>query len=197
MDEIIVELPVPVRPISQVRASILLVSLQALRHKGFIDEYRRTLPQSEHAAMFSLAGAGWVPIELARSHYRTVDALPLGTAERLAIGAYNAERLQRGWLNVLVRLSRDAGVSGWTALRKGGELMAQAWNGGGLEVRQRGPKDAWVAWYEQPLFESEQFTIGFVGMLNALIGLYATKVYVKPEVETRTARSCAFSVAWV
>ncbi len=190
-------LPVPVRPISQVRASILLVSLQALRRQGFIDQYRHTLPEREHGAMFSLAGAGWVPIELAQVHYRTVDALPLGTAERLAIGAYNAERLQRGWLNVLVRLSRDAGVGVWTALRKGGELTAQAWNGGGLEVRKRGPKDAWVAWYEQPLFESEQFTIGFAGMVNALIGLYATKVYVKTETESRTRRSCAFSVAWV
>jgi len=64
-------------------------------------------------------------------------------------------------------------------------------------LRKRGPKDARVAWYQQPLFESEQFTVGFAGMLNALVGLYATRVYVRPEVETRTERSCGFAVSWV
>jgi hypothetical protein len=197
VDETIVALPVPLRPVSQVRASILLVSLQALSRMKLIDEYRRRLPESEHAAMFSLAGVRWVPIELARTHYRTCDALPIATPDRLAIGAYNAERLQKGWLNIVVRLSRDAGVTVWTILRKGGELGAQAWDGGGFEIRKRGPKDAHVAWYQQPLFESEQFTLGFAGMVHALVGLYATKVYVRPELETRTERSCGFSVSWV
>jgi hypothetical protein len=197
VDETIVALPVPVRPVSQVRSSILLVSLQALRQRGYIDQYRQTLPQSAQAEIFSLAGPRWVSIELARAHYRTCDALPLLTAERMAIGAYNAERLQKGWLNVLVRMSRDAGVSTWTVLRKGGELVAQAWDGGGLEIRKVGPKDAYVAWYQQPLFESEQFTVGFNGMLQALLGLYASRVYVKTDLDARTPRSCGFTASWV
>jgi hypothetical protein len=77
VDETIVALPVPLRPVSQVRASILLVSLQALGRRGLAEEYRRKLPESEHAAMFSLAGAGWVP--RCRGCEEGLAATPAGT----------------------------------------------------------------------------------------------------------------------
>lgn len=52
------------------------------------------------------------------------------------------------------------------------------------EVKRGPTSDPHLVWREQPCFEAERFTYGFVGLLTSLLVLYANKAFVqgRPEV---------------
>src|SRR3954465_3917137 len=82
-------------PITDVRSTVIVSGIQALRARGHYPTYLARLPEGRRSEMVSLIAGAWVPIELGILHYRAADALALDPTMVDAIGAEVADRLNK------------------------------------------------------------------------------------------------------
>src|SRR5438105_14521143 len=102
--------------VSEVRSTLIVSAIQTLRARGLYERYMAQLPPAVRSEVQSLIAGAWLPIELALEHYRAMDRLGLDAVTVEAIGGEVGERANKSMLSIVVRLSREAGVTPWTAL---------------------------------------------------------------------------------
>ncbi|MBL8715323.1 MAG: hypothetical protein JNL79_04975 [Myxococcales bacterium] len=179
--EVVVPFPDRVGPTTHVRSTLLCASLQSIRSRGLQDVYLAALPEVDRLEMLAMTPGAWLPVERALIHYAACDRLPLDRNARLEIGADVARRIQKSLLNVIVRLTKEAGVGPWSVLTRAEKLRLPTWQGGGIQVEKLGVKDARLEWIRQPCARSEHFRLGFLGVVKGLCELYCRRVVTKEE----------------
>ena len=181
-------------PLSGVRSTLLQTSLQALRTQGYLDKYFEKLPVEHHMTMRSLPGAIWVPIELARAHYRACDAIDIPPSDLFVIGTDVAERIQGTFLGTIVRLAKGSGVTVWTGLSQVKRLTERVFQGAGAAVYKIGPKEARLVFAANELCGIRYFRSGLRGTLTGSMELFCRKAYVR-EV-TATSSGVTYRASW-
>lgn len=165
-------------PVQSVRSTLLTGSLQALRTRGMFDAYLKLLPDKYNDAILSMVAGVWVPLELAKVHYETLDRLLPSEAEQLEMGRDVADRIHRTILATVAKAAMGAGVTPWAGLGAMPKLWDRTFMGGGVEVHKLGPKDARIDLVKLALVDVPYFHRAFRGVLAAGIELFCRKAFV-------------------
>jgi hypothetical protein len=138
----------------------------------------------------------WLPIDVALAHYATCDRLELPASEAVAIGFEVTKHLRQTYLQTIVRLASGAGATPWTILERAGLIWGRNWEGSGISVIRRGPKDARLEVAGWPVARSTYCRIAFRGILAATTDIFAVKAYVKEIPSLCTDMTLGYTVAW-
>jgi hypothetical protein len=167
-------------PVRNVRSTLLTGSIQALRTRGMFDAYFKLLPDQHHDNILSMVAGVWIPIELAKVHYETLDRLIPSEVEQLEMGRDVADRIHRTILATVAKAATGAGVTPWMGLSAFPKLWERTFEGGGVEVHKLGPKDARIDLVKLALLDVPYFHRAFRGVLAAGIELFCRKAFVTP-----------------
>jgi hypothetical protein len=185
------------RPATHVRSTLIVSSMQALRTRGLLDAYVSHLDPSHRADLLSLIAGTWVPVEIALAHYRAAQRLGLDAPTIEAIGAEVGERINKSVLSVVVKMSKQVGVTPWTALGRAHRLRELTWKGSDVAVMKLGPKEARVDWVGIPCAAVPYYVTSLGGFLRALIQLFSSKAYARPVREECSASAVSYRISWV
>jgi hypothetical protein len=183
--------------ITQVRSTMIVSAIQTLRARSLYDRYVQGLAGQARERIVSLVAGGWVPVSLALDHYRAVDGLGLDIDTIEAIGGEVADRMNKSVLSVAVKLSRQAGVTPWSALSMAHRINDINWRGGDIGVWKLGPKEALYEWTGQPCADVPYFVTSFGGFLHALGSLFSTKVYANVARNRCSPTAVSYRLSWI
>jgi hypothetical protein len=181
-DDIFLPLPVPRDAVPRaysVRSTVLISSMRGLRAHGRFDDYVAALAPPHRDAMLSITAGRWFPIDVALAHYTACDRLEIDLATLEKVGFESGRYINQNVLKVLLRLSRDAGMSPWSALGQTNRLVARLWQGSAVEVRKLGPKEARLEWVGQPCAQSPYFATAFASFVEGIVTLFCQRAYVR------------------
>ena len=111
LEQVVVALPTMVPPLSAVRSTLIMASIESLREEGLYDRYHELLPErARHHVVDAVAGA-WVPLAAALDHYAACDGLGLAASSQVALGGRTFVRIKGTLLGTAVRIATSsAGV---------------------------------------------------------------------------------------
>jgi hypothetical protein len=181
---------------THVRSTLIVSSIQTLRLHGHLDAYLVHVEPAQRDALLSLIAGAWIPIDLGLAHYRAAQKLGLDAKAIDAIGAEVGERINKSVLSLVVKMSREAGVTPWTALSKAHRLRELTWRGSDLAVWKLGPKDARLDWLGIPYASVPYYVTSYGGFLRGLIQLFCTKAYTRLVADHSTATSLSYRISW-
>jgi hypothetical protein len=129
-------------PVTDVRSTLIVSGMQALRSRGLYERYVDSLPHGARERLVSLVAGAWLPIDLAIEHYLAADRLGLEARVIESIGGEVADRINKSVLSVAVQLSKRVGVTPWNALSLAHRISDLSWKGGDIAVWKTGAKEA-------------------------------------------------------
>jgi hypothetical protein len=183
-----------------IRGSMLIASLRLLKDSGHYPTYEAMLPSEHRDAMVQALAGSWLPIDLWKIHFDTVDGLDLSDAQLSRMGAAVGARIFDSLFGTVVRAARQAGAEAgiWLGFRQADRIWTRIFQGGGVSVIQTGPKDAIVEVSGLPIAGSRFFRVAFSAFVRGAMMLVAKSCFVKPVVARRPhPDSLAVSVSWV
>ena len=189
--------PGALSPVAEVRSTILVSGIQALRSRGLYERYVAALSPSVREKMQALVPGEWLPIEIGLEHYWAADKLALEPRVIEGIGVEVAERINKSVLSVAVQLSRRVGVTPWSALSLVHRINDLNWRGGDIAVYKTGPKEALYEWLGQPCASIPYFMTSFGGYLRALASLFSDKAHARPMQERWGPKTVSYRLSWV
>lgn len=184
----------------RVRGTLLVASLNVVRHAGLYDQYTRELPKEyEQTVLYSLASS-WLPVEAVLAHYETCERLGLSDALIERNAARVGERLGETFMANLMRSARLVGMSdvSWTVLKQSGRVWDRVFAGGRCQVICTGPKDATLEFTGLPLAQCRYYRVAHLANMRALVGLFTKKGFVR-AVRSRHPHptTIAVGLSWV
>ncbi|MGH7271071.1 MAG: hypothetical protein ACREJ3_11630 [Polyangiaceae bacterium] len=183
--------------VTAIRSTLIVSAIQALRARGLYDSYVEQLASERRDEIASLIAGAWIPVQLGLDHYAAADRLGLDRATIESIGGDVGERVNKSMLSILVKLSKEVGVTPWSALAYAHRMRDLMWRGSDVAVLKLGPKDARFDWAGQPLSDIPYFAVSFGGFLGALAGLFCTKIYTRRVLEHCSPTSISYRLSWV
>jgi hypothetical protein len=187
----------PAIPVSEVRSTIIVSGIQALRSHGLYARYVDALAPSVRQQVVSLIPGVWLPIEIGVEHYQAADRLGLEARVIEGIGSEVAERINKSVLSVALQLSKRVGVTPWNALSLAHRMSDLNWRGGDIAVFKTGAKEALYEWTGQPCAAVPYFLTSFCGYLRALTSLFSEKAHARTLGERCTATTLSCRLSWV
>jgi hypothetical protein len=177
-DEVVLALPSPVRPMTRVRSTLVMASIETVRQRGHFDEYERALAPAHKEEILGAIAAMWLSVDAGKAHYAACDALGLSPEQQVLAGRSTFDGARGTLLGTAVGLARGAGVTPWQVM----PLLQRAWDrgmdGGGVTVVRVGPKEAHVDVVQCALFVSPYMRNGLRGLLAAIVELFSSRAYV-------------------
>jgi len=186
-----------VRPISEIRSTMIVSAIQALRSRDLYERYVEALSPEVRERVLTLITGAWVPIELGLEHYRAADRLALDPRVIESIGSEVAERINKSFLSVAVQLSKRVGVTPWNALSLAHRITDLNWKGSDVAVYKAGSKEAVYEWAGQPCAAIPYFVTSFCAHLRALASLFSDKAHARPIPERCSATTLCCRLSWV
>jgi hypothetical protein len=183
--------------VTSIRSTLIVSAIQTLRVRGLYERYVAEVPPDRREPILSLIAGAWVPIELGFTHYEAMQRLGLDRTTITAIGGEVGERVNKSMMSVVVKLSKEVGVTPWTGLGYAHRARELMWKGGDVAVWKLGPKEARFDWIGQPFARVPYFVTSFGGFLCSLASLFCTKAYTRPVPEYCTPTSIGYRVSWV
>jgi hypothetical protein len=196
--ETVVPLPQPLAPLSQVKSTLILSSVQAVSASGLYGAYLTHLdPQYRDVVLNSVVGL-WIPVDAALAHYRACDGLSLSAEEQLALGRATGHGLKQHILRVAGLVSRGLGVTPWLVFEQFPRFWKRSFEGGGVSVQRFGPKEAEVTYSQVKLLESPYFRGALRGVAVGLLEA-ATRRCLMSEVSSprRPPHEARYRISWV
>jgi hypothetical protein len=182
-------------PCTRFRSTWLHSSLQTLRERGHYARYLTLLAPEHHEPILLTVAGSWIPVELARLHYEACNRLGLTPEEQTQMGMGVSRRSQHTVLSTAVRLARTGGVTPWSIMAQFNRLMQRGFEGGGVEVVRRGPKEASALFVGCSLFDIPYFRSGFRGILIDIVSLFCTRIFVHDSPH-RAAGEARYRIQW-
>jgi hypothetical protein len=180
-----------------IRSTWVGSSLQAIRDRGYFDQYATLLPREYHTAIIESVAGVWLPIDVGLAHYNACDRLGLSKRETWDIGVQVTRRVHGTTLGLAVRLAKQSGVTPWTILAQLGRLWDRIYQGGGVAVYKRGPKEAVVDIAQWPLASVGYVRQTMPAVVLGIVEMFCQKAYIS-EVPALAGRAAiGLKVQWV
>jgi hypothetical protein len=195
--ETLVELPSPLHPLAQVRSTLLLSSVEALRARQLYDAYLRHLPAEEHERVVHTVAGIWVPVEAAVAHYAACDALGLTPEEQLSVGRVTGQGTREHLMRVAGMVARGLGVTPWTVLEQFPRFWGRMFDGGGIAVYKLGPKEADIVYAKCRLLASPYFRGALRGVALTLLEAAARRCLMTELRKTPSPHDARYRISWV
>ena len=195
-EEIFVPFPAPTLPLRHMRSTVLLGSIDVIRESPHWDDYVRALEAPYRETLLTTVAASWVPISTAAAHYRACDLLALSVEEQVANGRKTFARAGGVIFGTVMKMAKEVGVTPWTLMAQFPRFWARSYDGGGVQVRKVGPKEAYVDVIRAPLFESRYHRNAVRGVIVSSIDLFCTKGYMTQRLGATIPDGVAYRVQW-
>jgi hypothetical protein len=195
VEEVLVPFPEVLVPLTQVRSTLLIASLNGLKQSGLAERYFARLPAALHADMRDLPAGIWVPASLAQTHYGTCEALDLTPQEIQAMGSSVATVTAQVFFRLVLRTAREAGATPWTILGNSHRYWSRYYDGSAVSLTKLGPKEAHLEIRATPLARFAYWRGAFRAILVALAEPFCAKAYVR-ELAQPSATGAMYRVAW-
>jgi hypothetical protein len=195
--EVLLPLPDRILPVTHVRSTVLLASIEGVRQSGRFDAYRRLVPAQHHQALFESVAGAWLPVEAGRAHYLACDKLGVSPSEQVQMGHRTAERAGESMVGTVMRLAKQAGATPVLYFTQLQRLWARAYDGGGIAVYKTGPKDARLDVVSFSLCESPFYRNALRGWVQGLAALFSTRVYLREAPQPAGSNSVSYIAQWV
>jgi hypothetical protein len=173
--EPIIPLPAVIHPVTRVRSTLILSSINQLRAAGHFDAYERRLPLAERSTILETVAPTWLDIATAEAHYQACDELGLEPAELLKLGQQVGMSLNKTLVGTLARVAQMSGVTPWQFFGQLERLWTRAFQGGAISVMRVGPKEALIDVRKLSLCQHAYFRHGFCGVLTSTASLVASR----------------------
>lgn len=180
-----------------IRGTVLLTSQRALRTRGLFDRYVKNLAPEHKDALLTMTAAAWVPMDVALAHYTACQELHLERDVILDIGGESGRFLNETVLSVVLRLSKEVGVTPWSALMHADRLRVRTWQGGKIALFKLGPKEARLEWVGIPVAGVPYYKIAFGGFIYGIITLLTSTAFVRELPRYCTATTLGYRCSWV
>jgi len=184
-------------PATAVRSTVVFTSQRGLRARGLFDAYLAVCAPAYREHMRALTAGAWMSMDLARAHYEACDRLKLERRVMEEIGQESGRLLNETIFSLVIRLSREAGVTPWTALPHTNRLIDRTWRGSTCGVFRLGPKEARLEWLGQPLADIPYFRTAFGGFVHGVLGMFARVVFVRELPRYCTSTTLGYRCSWV
>jgi hypothetical protein len=175
--EILVEPPASAKPVSRVRSTILLASRSGVVEAGHGPRYDAALDPATRRAFDEAVPGVWLPIEVAKAHYRACDALNLGPNAIATIGRTTNDRVKKTIAGTFVHVFQEAGGNPWNVIPHWQRFWDRGYDGGALRLTKLGPKDARVDLIGCTLCESHYYRHALRGLSNGFIEVFCKRAY--------------------
>jgi hypothetical protein len=193
--DVVVPFEPKLAPLSSVRSTLLISSLETLKELGHHAAYFAQLSPPQAETIRSLVAATWVPVDVAAMHYTACDRLGLLATEQVEIGRRVGLRIQDTFGTILA-IAKGAGATPWTYLAQLGRLHSRIAVGGGVAVYRVSAKEAIMEFAKVPIFRIPYFRNALRGVHQSLADLFCTKAYAKVRSCTADGMSISYTIAW-
>jgi hypothetical protein len=196
--EVVVESEVA-GPLTAMRSTVIISLRMALAEAGLFESYAAHLsPRVASELEHSIAGV-WLPVQIAEDHYEACDALQLPMRDEIAIGSAAASRILNALVGTALRLAATAGSTPWGFLQQVGRFWNRAYEGSGLRVTRRGPKEAEVTVIENSVHQRSPFARhSFCGFAAEMMKPFCTRYFMKVAgIHERPQRVVRYLSQWV
>jgi hypothetical protein len=178
------------------RSTWLSSSILTLRERGDYDRYLTLLePRFRDVILKSIAGE-WLPTEVAIAHYEACGALGLSNSEIVARSLDVTRRVHQTALSVAVRLAREVGVSPWTLYAQLDRVWDRVWQGGGVSVTKRGPKEAIIEVVRWRCAAVPYCRTAMPAVVLAVTEMFCRKAYVRDVTGDPQGDSLVLKSSW-
>jgi hypothetical protein len=195
LEEVLIPFPQPLLPLTRVRSTLLIASLNGLKQAGHADRYFGILAADRHAAMRALPAGIWVPAGVAEAHYGACDALGLTQLEIHAMGNTVATVTAQVFLQLVLRTAKEAGTTPWAVLGNSPRYWARYYDGSAVRLTKLGPKEAHLEVGGSSLAAFPYWRTAFGAILVALAAPFCTKAYVR-ELKQPSRSGALYRLAW-
>jgi hypothetical protein len=198
-EEIVLPFPVPkhmVRPVTRVRSGLISSSIVGLREMGCFDRYYALLPIEHRDRILGLTAAEWIDPQLAMIHYEACEALECSKEEQIKNGMRVAQRLQKGFLSVVLRAAQESGIGPWSVLVRYQRLWERYFDGSAIQVTKLGPKEARVELVGFPMARLVYIQNGVGGIMRGVTELVTKRVYATLLEKRCTRTSLTYQLSW-
>jgi hypothetical protein len=178
------------------RSTILLGSIDAVRESSRWNDYMKALDAPFRETLLTTVAASWVPLEAAAAHYRACDSLGLSVEEQVNNGRKTFSRAGGVIFGTVMKMAKEVGVTPWTLLTQFHRFWSRSYDGGGVQVRKLGPKEAYVDVIRAPLFQSRYHRNAVRGVIVSAIDLFCTKAYMTERLGESPHDGVAYRVQW-
>ena len=186
------------RPVTEVRSSLLQASVTTLRARGHERAYLEHLDPKYHEAALATGGPPWLPIDAAIAHYAACDRLDVDAEELRILGWSVGDRLQGTFMNGVAQGAQAIGVTPWKLLGHFQRLWARVFQHGSIAVGKSGPKDGIVEVRGLPLARFLYFRTAFSGVIARAIEFGGGRAVHVSVVRFDAERGeITFAAAWV
>ena len=135
----------------------------------------------------------WIPIEVAVAHYEACATLGLSHEKQLALGRVAGEKIQGTILGTAVRMAQDVGVTPWTVIPHFQRFWNRAFDGGGLYVEKRGPKEAHFEVHKSAQADCVYWRAALSGLGIGVLELFCRKAYMYETTKKRAPGFARFA----
>jgi hypothetical protein len=198
--DVFLPFPVPrerIAPCTHIRSTWVGSSLQAIRERNLLDPYLARLPREYHAAIVDTVAGVWLPIEAGIAHYQACDGLGLSKREMWEIGVHITRKVHGTTLGLAVRLAKQSGVTPWTILAQLQRLWERIYQGGGVAVHRRGPKEAVIDIVGWPFAPIGYARHTMPAVILGIIEMFCEKAYVSDVPSLASKLTLGFKAQWV
>jgi hypothetical protein len=195
-EEIFVPFPSPIPPLRHARSTILVGAIAVVRDSPYWDAYVKALDAPSREVLLTSVAAAWIPLAAAAAHYRACDTLPFSVDEQVANGRKTFDRAGGIIFGTVMKMAKEAGVTPWTLLAQFHRFWARSYDGGGVRVLRRGPKEAHVDVVQSPLFEYRYFRNAVRGVILSAVDMFCTKGYMTERQVARPHDGVAYRIQW-
>jgi hypothetical protein len=197
VEECIVPLPGPRHTIPIVtgfRSTWVISSRESLQVAGLEERYLENLRQHRDEVL-SCSPNGWLPIRVARAHYRACDAIGLTSQEITAIVRGPKSGKRKAWHTKFVLGAAGPSGTPWDPLARLDRMWLASANGGALTVFRVGAKQARIECLGCELFDIAYFRYAmrtvYLSMLEQFGGTAVVRVGAPPK-----SGECQFHLQW-
>jgi hypothetical protein len=187
----------PVAPISEVRSTLIMAGILAVRAQGLFGAYSESLSSGVREQIAGLAGGIWVPVEIAVAHYSAMDRLGIGHSVIEALGADVAARTWKHILAPVFARSKRLGPKPWASLSYAQDTAQLNWRGGDVRIFKEGPTQALYEWAGQPCADIPYFVTSFGSFMRELMKLFSSRAYHHVVPERCSPTTIALRLSWV
>ncbi len=195
-EEIFLPFPSPMPALRHARSTVLVGSIAVVRASPHWDAYVAALDAPHRETLLTSVAAVWIPLPAALAHYRACDALPLTADEQVANGRKTFDRAGGSIFGTVMKMAKEAGVTPWTLLSQFHRFWSRSYDGGGVQVKKVGPKEAHVDVAHASLLESRYFRNALRGVVVSAVDLFCTKGYMTERQGARVHDGVAYRIQW-
>jgi hypothetical protein len=196
-ENVVLPFPELIRPIQNVRSTLLQGGLASLFEAGLKDAYLAVVPPEVRSVLESAVAGMWIPVETALGHYLACDRLGLSSESVVAIGRGTFERTKGLLLGTAVGLAKSVGVTPWSLVPHMQRFWLRGNDGGGVRAVKLGPKEVRIEVVATPLFRSRYYCAAYRGIATSLFELVAQKAYTHEIRRGRDEDALSIRVQWV